>query len=85
MHGEYEQDVFLSAGGPCSDKNPDRGYSFFRDSPGGRKWASLERSLRSPRLIPSSSLTVVNRGILELTRDIYTKARRIIAQVFKML
>ena len=35
--------------------------------------------------MPSSSLTVVNRGILELTRDIYTKARRIIAQVFKML
>ena len=48
----------------------------------GRKWAPLERaserSLRSPSLMPSSWLAVINRGILELTRDVYTDDRRIL-------
>ena len=48
----------------------------------GRKWAPLgrasERTLRSPSLMPSSWLAVVNRGILELTRDVYTDDRRIL-------
>ena len=32
--------------------------------------------------MPSSRLAVVNRGILELTRDVYTEARRILALLF---
>ena len=56
------------------------GDQFFRDSLGEENGLLSNEPVRDPSgvRVPSSWLAVVNRGILELTRDVYTDDRRIL-------